>query len=175
MGLWYSAEDMGKRGPQPRVSSDQLYNLAEALYWTHWRDYVPEYDIAAVPDSAARNLDQKMVDWIAEKPDQRIVPVRFRRESSPNPLPGLLYCKELYAQQIQESKEYDQFPRSNRPSSRLKRWWYLARVMAGAHYGLDFLTALHRIGSKRPEQRARRRRRRAASPVRKTLVPRRGV
>jgi hypothetical protein len=44
------------------------------------------------------------------------------------------------------------FPRSGRPSSRLKQLWFLSRALAGAIFGMKARTAINIVGSKRPEQ-----------------------
>jgi hypothetical protein len=50
------------------------------------------------------------------------------------------------------AKKDRRFPRSGRPSSRLKQLWFLSRALAGAIFGMKTRTAINIVGSKRPEQ-----------------------
>jgi hypothetical protein len=44
------------------------------------------------------------------------------------------------------------FPRSGRPSTKLKQLWFLSRALAGAVYGIKTRTAINLVGAKNPEQ-----------------------
>jgi len=43
------------------------------------------------------------------------------------------------------------YPRSDRPSNRLKQLWFLSRALAGAIFGIKVRTAINLVGSRRPE------------------------
>lgn len=57
-----------------------------------------------------------------------------------------------YAEQFIAAKKDPRFPRSNRPTNRLKQLWFLSRALAGACCGLSTRTSINLVGSKRPEQ-----------------------
>ncbi len=57
-----------------------------------------------------------------------------------------------YAKQFVAARKDPRFPRSHRPTSRLKQMWFLSRALAGARFALKTRTAINLIGSKRPEQ-----------------------
>jgi hypothetical protein len=43
------------------------------------------------------------------------------------------------------------FPKSSRPSSRRRQWWFLSRALAGALFGIAARTAINLVGSVRPD------------------------
>jgi hypothetical protein len=53
-----------------------------------------------------------------------------------------------------EAKNDPRFPKSGRPTSRLKQLWFLSRALAGAVHGLKTRTAINLIGSVRPDETA---------------------
>lgn len=57
-----------------------------------------------------------------------------------------------HAQAFIAAKNDHRFPRSARPSTRLKQFWFIARAVAGAVFGVEVRTAINLVGSKRPEQ-----------------------
>lgn len=60
-----------------------------------------------------------------------------------------------YAEEYVEALRDSRFPRcdiSVRPSTRLKQFWFLARALAGAMYGVKTRTAINLVGSLRPEE-----------------------
>ncbi len=66
-----------------------------------------------------------------------------------SPLPR--YLSE-YASEFIVARNDKRFPVSDRPTSRLKQLWFMARALAGALYGLKLRTAINLVGSKRPEE-----------------------
>jgi hypothetical protein len=64
-----------------------------------------------------------------------------------------------YAEQYVAALNDPRFPRADtvqRPSSRLKQFWFLSRALAGALYGVSTRTAVNLVGSLRPEETAER-------------------
>ena len=60
-----------------------------------------------------------------------------------------------YAEQFVAALRHPRFPAcdvSNRPSTRLKQFWFLARALAGALFGVSTRTAINLVGSLRPEE-----------------------
>jgi hypothetical protein len=60
-----------------------------------------------------------------------------------------------YAEQYVAALNDPRFPScdvSDRPSSRLKQFWFLSRALAGALYGVRTRTAINLVGSLRPEE-----------------------
>jgi hypothetical protein len=57
-----------------------------------------------------------------------------------------------YAEQYVDALSDPRFPRSDRPSSRLKQFWFLSRALAGALYGVSPRTSINLVGSMRPEE-----------------------
>jgi hypothetical protein len=65
------------------------------------------------------------------------------------------------------AKNDPRFPRSKRPSSRLKQLWFLSRALAGAIHGYETRTAINLVGSIRPEEAFEKSR--SAKPARRHL------
>jgi hypothetical protein len=57
-----------------------------------------------------------------------------------------------YAAQFVAAKNDQRFPHSDRPSTRLKQFWFLSRSLSGALHGVEVRTAINLVGSKRPEE-----------------------
>lgn len=60
-----------------------------------------------------------------------------------------------YADQYIAALRDPRFPKcdvADRPSTRLKQFWFLSRALAGALYGVTARTAINLVGSLRPEQ-----------------------
>ncbi len=85
-------------------------------------------------------------------------PTKMQRfcEDSPNwpILSGsvLPYYLSRHAQEFNATKKDRRFPRSARPSNRLKQLWFLSRALAGAVFGVKTRTAVNLVGAKRPEE-----------------------
>ena len=61
-------------------------------------------------------------------------------------------CLSQHAAEFVAAKKDRRFPCSGRPSSQLKRLWFLSRALAGAVFGIKTRTAINLVGSKRPEE-----------------------
>ncbi len=61
-----------------------------------------------------------------------------------------LYLSEHAADFI-EAKNDSRYPKSTRPSTRLKQFWFLSRALAGAEYGVTTRTAINLVGSMHPD------------------------
>lgn len=57
-------------------------------------------------------------------------------------------CAEDFVAALRDRR----FPRSDRPSNRLKQLWFLSRALAGAIFGIKARTAINLVGSRTPEQ-----------------------
>ena len=57
-----------------------------------------------------------------------------------------------YAPVLIEAKNDPRFPKSTRPSTRLKQLWFVSRALAGAIFGLTTRTAINLVGSMRPDE-----------------------
>jgi len=57
-----------------------------------------------------------------------------------------------YAENFIAAKNDPRYPRSTRPTTNLKQFWFLSRALAGAVLGVKTRTALNLVGSMRPEQ-----------------------
>lgn len=64
-------------------------------------------------------------------------------------------CLSKYAEQFIEARKDPRFPKSGRPTSRLKQLWFLSRALAGAVHGMATRTAINQIGSVRPDEPAK--------------------
>jgi hypothetical protein len=58
---------------------------------------------------------------------------------------------EQHAEEFIAAKNDPRFPKSNRPTSRLKQFWFLSRALAGAMFGVKTRTAINLVGSKTPD------------------------
>jgi len=98
-----------------------------------------------------------------------VEPGRYKQLEMPNwPIPvGSMLPKYLaqYAAEFIAAKGDPRFPRSSRPTTSPKQWWFLSRALAGALYGVEVRTAINLVGSKRPEQTFKESR--AAKPARR--------
>jgi hypothetical protein len=60
-----------------------------------------------------------------------------------------------YAEQFTAAKGHPRFPHCNissRPTNQSKQFWFLARALAGAVFGVKTRTAINLVGATRPEQ-----------------------
>jgi hypothetical protein len=64
-------------------------------------------------------------------------------------LPSLLI---KHSSEFIEATRDPRFPKSGRPTSRLKQLWFLSRALAGAVHGISVRTSINRIGSVRPDE-----------------------
>lgn len=69
--------------------------------------------------------------------------------SSESQLPKFL---SDHAAQFIEARKDRRFPKSGRPSSRLKQLWFLSQALAGAAQGMATRTAINQLGSVRPDE-----------------------
>src|SRR5579872_3091782 len=76
--------------------------------------------------------------------ETRIVEVSAWPIPSGDPFPTYL---AQFAEQYVDALSDPRFPRSDRPSSRLKQFWFLSRALAGALYGISPRTAINLVGS----------------------------
>jgi hypothetical protein len=61
-------------------------------------------------------------------------------------------CLAEFAGEFVAAKGDLRYPRSTRPTNRLKQLWFLSRALAGAVFGVKTRTAINLVGSMRPEQ-----------------------
>jgi len=57
-----------------------------------------------------------------------------------------------HAAEFIAARSHARFPRSGRPSTKLKQLWFLSRALAGAVYGVRTRTAINLVGAKNPER-----------------------
>jgi hypothetical protein len=57
-----------------------------------------------------------------------------------------------YATVLIEARNDPRFPKSMRPSTRLKQLWFVSRALAGAIFGVTTRTAINLVGSMRPDE-----------------------
>src|SRR5713226_7987796 len=57
-----------------------------------------------------------------------------------------------HAAEFIAAKSDARFPRSDRPSTKLKQLWFLSRALAGAVFGVRTRTAINLVGAKNPER-----------------------
>jgi hypothetical protein len=61
-------------------------------------------------------------------------------------------CLAEFASEFVAATRDSRYPRSTRPTNRLKQLWFLSRALAGAFFGVKTRTAINLVGSMRPEQ-----------------------
>ncbi len=71
-----------------------------------------------------------------------------------SPLSILPNTLSKFAVEFIAAKNDPRFPRSSRPTNRLKQLWFLSRALAGAVHGISTRTAINLIGARRPDQMA---------------------
>ena len=153
---------MGKRGPKPAADRLLLITTAYPIYDDFWglakggrRGVVVEKSgkvttvrdahLPAEPDTLIALLEAQTVKqvraicrksaWMAKQPNSYLA--RF--------LSGL-------AQQFLDAKEDRHYPCSERSSSIQRKFWFLARALAGAMYGLSPRRSINLIGPGKPEK-----------------------
>ncbi len=61
-------------------------------------------------------------------------------------------CLAQHSAEFIAAKSDPRFPRSDRPSTKLKQLWFLSRALAEAVYGVRTRTAINLVGAKTPER-----------------------
>lgn len=77
-----------------------------------------------------------------------------------------------YAEQYVAALHDPRFPRcdtTERPTTRLKQFWFLSRALAGALFGVSTRTAINLVGSLRPEESFRESREAKPQRIRRTI------
>jgi len=106
---------------------------------------------ATRPEQIVELCKDAFATWPVEIEPGVITEVR-----KPNwPIPGgstLPMYLSQHAAAFIEAKNDPRFPKSSRPSSQLKQFWFVARALAGAIFGVSTRTAINLVGSLRPDE-----------------------
>jgi hypothetical protein len=153
---------MGRRGPQQSASRSLLLATAYPIYDDFW----------TIAKGGRRGVFQKQE---GDKTFFRGVPLPaepttivglFNAESvaemkavcrrstwmRKQPNSYLARCLPALAPQFLEAKRDRHYPKSDRNSSVAKQFWFVARALAGATYGLSARRAINIIGPGTPEE-----------------------
>lgn len=127
------------------------------------RDLVDELLEAQIPDDVLRICADASVKINFNNQQGQVTSI-----SVPNWPIGMASVLPMYLTQHAASfiaaKKDRLFPRSGRPTTRLKQLWFLSRALAGAALKVEPRTAINLVGSKRPEESFQESR--AAKPIR---------
>lgn len=153
---------MGKRGPQPIADRTQLLTTAYPIYGDFWamakgerravlvkqvgnNSFWQGGNLPAEPDTLVALFDAKTVKrvraicqnsaWMAKQPASY-----------------LARCLPMFAKQFLAAMRDPHFPDSDRKSSIPGKFWFAARFLAGAMYGLSGRRTMNIIGPGRPEE-----------------------
>lgn len=157
---------MGLRGAQPRAHRVLLITTAYPIYDDFWtlakggeyakllrtveraegprREY-ENFRIPAEPDTLIALLE-------AETPEEIKRICRRSKWMERHPYSYLKRYLPDLASQFLVAKDDRRFPKSERPSSIPKKFWFLACALAGAMHGLSPRRAVNLVGPGRPEE-----------------------
>lgn len=152
-----------KEGWLRDIEESELLSTREWLHFLAAHEARKQLKIPGEPDVVKRLLQARTAEQVRRickdasvtreveiKPGQtKGVVVRNWPISPGSVLP---YYLSEYASQFITAKSSRRFPRSDRPSNRLRQLWFLSRALAGAIFGVKTRTAINLVGSKRPEQ-----------------------
>jgi hypothetical protein len=152
---------MGLRGPIQIADRTLLLTTAYPIYDDFWvlakggrRGIVREQSAATVV-LRGLNLPPEPGTVIALLEATQVNQIRaICRKSAwmaKQPRAFLTNCLPKLAQQFLDAKRDSHYPRSARESSIPKKFWFLARALAGAMYGLSPRRSINIIGPGRPE------------------------
>lgn len=149
-----------------RIETDEESELSlkrEGAIYLRGAEARREFKVPGEPDILAtllraktiRRVQQICVDAFTERRTQ-IQPGVFKSVRVLNwPIsPGSTLPMYLskYAEQFLAAKNDPRYPRTDRPSSKLKQIWFLSRALAGAVFNLSPRTTVNLVGSRRPEE-----------------------
>jgi hypothetical protein len=152
---------MGKRGPQPIADRTLLLTTAYPIYCDFWAMAKGERR-AVLVKQVDNNSFHRGVNLPAE-PDtivalfeaQTVKQVRAicRRSTwmAKQPASYLARCLPMFARRFLDAKNDRHYPDSDRKSSIRGKFWFVARFLAGAMYGLSGRRAMNIIGPGQPE------------------------
>ena len=153
---------MGKRGPRASADRILLVTTAYPIYCDFWvmakgerRPIFKKQDgndtfyrgaqLPAEPDTLIALFEAKTVKEIRSA-------CRKSAWMAKQPASHLTRCLPVFAEQFLEAKRDRHYPRSDRNSSVRKKFWFAARALAGAMYGLSPRRAMNIIGPGVPEE-----------------------
>jgi hypothetical protein len=153
---------MGQRGPKPVADKVLLVTTAYPIYDDFWalakggRRGVVESQHETETVVKVVNLPSEPDTLIALLEAETVEQIRAAcRESAwmaKQPNSYLSHCLPRLARQFLDAKEDRHYPRSERTTSIPKKFWFLARALAGAMYGLSPRRSINLIGPGTPEE-----------------------
>jgi len=153
---------MGKRGPQQLADRTLLLTTAYPIYDDFWvmaqggrravlekqsgdHTYYRGVNLPAEPDTLVALFNAKTVKQV------RAI-CRNSAWMAKQPTSYLARCLPIFAKQFLTAKRDRHFPDSDRKSSVPGKFWFVARFLAGAMYGLSGRRSMNIIGPGRPEE-----------------------
>ena len=153
---------MGLRGPQPIADRTLLVTTAYPIYCDFWamakgeRRGIAGQRVGNTTFSLGANLPAEPGTAIALLESRTVKEVRAICRNSAwmakQPTSYLTSCLPKVAKQFLHAKDDLHYPSSERVSSIDKKFWFLARALAGAIYGLSPRRAINIIGPGQPGQ-----------------------
>lgn len=153
---------MGKRGPQPTADRTLLVTTAYPIYCDFWaiakgeRRAVMIKQVGNATFWRGANLPAEPDTLFALFDAQTVKQVRAICRNSAwiakQPTSYLARCLPMFAKQFLDAKGDRHYPDSDRMSSIPKKFWFVARALAGGMYGLSARRSMNIIGPGRPEE-----------------------
>jgi|SRR6516165_7498029 hypothetical protein len=150
---------MGKRGPHPIADRALLLTTAYPIYCDFWaltkgerRGVTRRGGSVSVGANLPPELDTVLALLNAETESEVRKACRNSAWMAKQPASYLCRVLPIFAGHLLEAKMDPHYPQSERVSSVRKRFWFLARCLAGAMYGLSPRRSLNVIGPGEPEK-----------------------
>lgn len=158
---------MGLRGPKPTADALLLLTTAYPIYDDFWtlaqggrrgiersRSYREDGTVHVLSVGAQLPAEPDTVIALLEAETVRQVRAICRKSAwmAKQPNCHLTQCLPRLARQFLDAKRDRRYPRSDRNSSIPKKFWFLARALAGAMYGLSPRRSINLIGPGKPEE-----------------------
>jgi hypothetical protein len=152
---------MGKRGPRS-ANRALLVSTAYPIYCDFWAMAKGERRIVSVKQEGNATFARgakipaepgtliALFEAVTDKEIQAAC--RNSAWMAKQPASHLTRCLPLFAKQFLDAKSDRHYPRSDRHSSVRKKFWFAARALAGAMYGLSPRRTMNIIGAGLPEE-----------------------
>lgn len=119
-----------------------------------WETSEKRVKVPGEPGIIEKLLRARTPDQVRKLCTDALIPVKgIMRPNWPiSSLSFLPSSLSQFATEFIAARNDSRFPKSGRPTSRLKQLWFLSRALAGAVHGLKTRTAINLIGSVRPDE-----------------------
>jgi hypothetical protein len=154
---WLSSDDRDKRLHE--LKEGLLFDIKFAKHSTAADLSRKPVRVPGEPDIIARLLSATRPEQVVEICGDAFTTFSIKSEAGEEiegraqnwPVARLPMYLSEHAVEFIEAKNDPRFPKSTRPSTQLKQFWFLSRALAGAEYGVTTRTAINLVGSMHPD------------------------